>query len=361
MTTIDEQRRRIANAPDPDRIPWHDLPPPDAPTTPTKPDPGPNGGRSHPEDDGTDALIAQPVDFHELLAQPPKPVTFILPPLVPEQRIVQLAGPGKAGKSLLLLWMVLQALQDDLRVLYLDYEMTDLDLHERLHSMGATPEDLANLIYLQRSLDGTPSLDTPQGEAWLEVNIGHYRPDLVIVDTWSKAVAGPEDESNTSRAFYRHGLSVLRRRHTAGLIIDHSGHDPQAKRARGSSAKAQNVDVAWFLDEPKNGLFTVELERGRLTGLQPKWQTRLRTNPTRFDPVDPNDKLAAMNPERVTDITNMIRDVGLLDDQDRPTATQTDTLAALRDAGHKARTNDVRTVMTGLHHNTEPPPDKPRD
>ncbi len=75
MTTTDEQRPRIANAPDPDRIPWHDLPPPDEPTSyESEPDPGPDGSPSGQADhDGAD----DPVVGVEFITDAPEEVPAI--------------------------------------------------------------------------------------------------------------------------------------------------------------------------------------------------------------------------------------------------------------------------------------------
>jgi len=57
---------------------------------------------------------------------------------------------------------------------------------------------------------------------------------------------GPEKDSDTYRDFYRHTGSLLKEREVALLRLDHSGKD-RSKGQRGSSAKADDVDVVFFL------------------------------------------------------------------------------------------------------------------
>jgi hypothetical protein len=93
-------------------------------------------------------------------------------PLIPRGRSIALYAPAKAGKSTIVLSLVaaLATGRDILGfgpspaadVLYLDYEMTEADLAERLSELGYGPDDdLSRLHYAL--LPSLPPLDTPAG------------------------------------------------------------------------------------------------------------------------------------------------------------------------------------------------------
>jgi hypothetical protein len=67
---------------------------------------------------------------------------------------------------------------------------------------------------------------------------------LVIIDTFSRAVEGAENDADTVRNFYRWTAINLKAEHRSLLRIDHSGKDLK-KGARGTSAKNDDVDLVW--------------------------------------------------------------------------------------------------------------------
>ena len=71
------------------------------------------------------------------------------------------------------------------------------------------------------------------------------RDDLVVIDTLSRVTEGPENDSDTYRNLYRHTWLPLKRAGIAAVRLDHTGHE--GTRARGSSAKGDDVDVVWLL------------------------------------------------------------------------------------------------------------------
>jgi len=174
----------------------------------------------------------------------------------------------KVGKSLVALFFATElAIHDQTAlVIYLDFEMTQDDLEDRLDDMGYGPEtDLSRLRYWL--LPSLPPLDTEEGGQALTVRLDKeqaHHPEchiLIIVDTTSRAVQGPENDADTFRAFYRHtGLKLKQRGHTWARI-DHAGHDPS--RQRGSSAKGDDVDIVWRLEKADNG-YTLRRDAARM-------------------------------------------------------------------------------------------------
>lgn len=191
-------------------------------------------------------------------------------PLIPKGRAIALYAPAKAGKSTVVL-AVAAALAtgrpilghrraEPCNVLYLDYEMTQADLQERLYELGYGPEDdLSRLKYAL--LPSLPPLDTREGAIAVLELCDEHEVEAVIVDTFGRAVEGEEDHADTVRAFYRHTGLALKARKITYLRTDHSGKDV-SKGMRGSSAKNDDVDLVWKLTrrDTKDG-GGVQLER----------------------------------------------------------------------------------------------------
>ena len=176
-------------------------------------------------------------------------------PLLPRGRAIALYAPAKAGKSTVVLAVaaalatgrpILGARQSEPeRVLYLDYEMTQADMQERLVELGySEQDDLENLRYAL--LPSLPPLDTVEGAIALLELVDYLNVVCVVIDTFGRAVQGEEDHADTVRAFYRHTGLALKAKGITYLRTDHSGKDV-SKGMRGSSAKNDDVDLVWKL------------------------------------------------------------------------------------------------------------------
>jgi hypothetical protein len=97
---------------------------------------------------------------------------FLLEPVLPRGRSIAIYSPAKGGKSLLALDLAVklaigdrvldQPAGEPLSVVYIDLEMTEEDVHERLQDMGYGAEtDLSNFHYYL--LPTLPRLDTAEG------------------------------------------------------------------------------------------------------------------------------------------------------------------------------------------------------
>lgn len=197
-------------------------------------------------------------------------------PLIPRGRAIALYAPAKAGKSTVLLAVVaaLAAGRPILggytappcRCLYIDMEMTEADLHERLTELGYGPDDnLDNLNYAL--LPSLPPMDTIEGAKALLELVHHTKAEFVAIDTFGRAVAGDEDKADTVRAFYRHTGLALKAAGITYLRTDHSGKD-QSKGQRGSSAKNDDVDLVWSLKRHNNGI-TLDRTHSRISWVPP--------------------------------------------------------------------------------------------
>lgn len=192
----------------------------------------------------------------------------------PGQQIT-LVGDGKAGKSLFAQeWMWRMATgqpflgdepQDPLRILYLDAENGQEQVQERLLSFGAGPRNMGELRYA--SFPPIRPLDTAGGGADLHALVKATGAELVVIDTVSRFISGPENDADTWLNLYRHTLLGLKRDRIGSIRLDHFGKDKD-RGGRGSSAKTQDVDHVWELAAQGGGCLTLKRTHTR-TGIGP--------------------------------------------------------------------------------------------
>jgi hypothetical protein len=266
-------------------------------------------------------------------------------PLIPRGRAIALYAPAKAGKSTVLLAVVaaLAAGQPILggytappaRCLYIDMEMTEADLHERLTELGYGPDsDLTNLHYAL--LPSLPPMDTIEGAKALLDLVHHTQAEFVAIDTFGRAVEGDEDKADTVRAFYRHTGLALKAAGITYLRTDHSGKDT-AKGQRGSSAKNDDVDLVWKLTRVNNGI-TLTRTHSRISWVPPEIKiTRHETDETTEYRLDLESETFA---DGTADRAKLLDDLGLSTDTGFNEAGR-----ALRTAGHKMGAANLRDAI----------------
>ncbi|MGW4850190.1 AAA family ATPase [Streptomyces sp. NPDC004288] len=192
----------------------------------------------------------------------------------PGQQIT-VVGDGKAGKSLFTQeWMWRMASgqsflgdkpQDPVRVLYLDAENGQEQVQERFLSFGAGPRSMGELSYA--SFPPVRPLDTAGGGADLMSMVKATQAELVVIDTVSRFISGPENDADTWLNLYRHTLLPLKRDRISSVRLDHRGKDSE-RGARGSSAKTQDVDHVWELSALGGGALSLKRTHTR-TGIGP--------------------------------------------------------------------------------------------
>jgi RecA/RadA recombinase len=199
--------------------------------------------------------LAHLVDWNRFWDDDHSDEEWLAYPVVPTGRAIALYAPAKTGKSMVTLAIAAavatgrpvlgRRLHPIVDVLYLDYEMTQADLQQRLMELGYGPDDdMSHLHYAL--LPSLPPLDTVEGATAILELIDTTGAQFVVVDTFGRAVGGEEDHADTVRAFYRHTGLSLKARGVTYLRTDHSGKDV-SKGMRGSSAKNDDVDLVWQL------------------------------------------------------------------------------------------------------------------
>jgi len=181
---------------------------------------------------------------------------------LPAGRTTTVVSPPKLGKSLLGLEIAAavatgKAMWDrevqQRCVMYLDQEMGEADLRERLRDMGYGPDDdLSRLHYYLHQ--PWPLLDTEAGGMTLLNTIQACGAEVLIIDTQSKVLEGDENDAGTMTRFFRHTLGPLKASGLTVLLFDHVGREA-SKGPRGSSQKPADVDAVWALSSRgKDGL-----------------------------------------------------------------------------------------------------------
>jgi hypothetical protein len=201
------------------------------------------------------------LDIAALLSAQRPPREWVIPGLIPAGAAVALIAPAGTGKSLLLLSAMIGVARGDRtfaglpiprarRVVLVDMENTEDDLADRLLALGITAADvgdLENLVIIH--LPPLTPLDTEAGGLEFGALIDAYAiqaGDVVVLDSLQRVVKGPENDSDTLRAFYRCTGMALKKRGLAVVRTDNTGKDAD-KGARGTSGKRDDVDVELIL------------------------------------------------------------------------------------------------------------------
>jgi hypothetical protein len=273
---------------------------------------------------------------------------WIAEPVLPRGRSVAMFAIGGTGKSLLSLWLsaaiatgrpVFGRIIEPVDVLYLDYEMTADDLAERLSNMGYGPDDdLSRLHYAL--LPGLPGLDQPEGGKAVVRLAEMCNAQLVVIDTFGRAVHGDENEADTVRAWYRWTGLHLKHAGRAFLRVDHAGKDVE-KGQRGTSAKNDDVDVVWQMVKGDNSTFVLKAKKRRMSWVPEKVELWMRDDEILEFSLLHGDAW----PAGTAECANLLEALGVPLDASYRVAAQ-----ALKEAG-KGRRNDV--VRAAIKHRRE--------
>lgn len=274
--------------------------------------------------------------------------------LAPGQQIT-IVGDGKAGKSLFVqewLWRMAtgQSFLGDrpqlaIPLLYVDAENGHQDIQQRFLSYGAGPGAMGLMSYA--SFPPIRPLDTAGGGADLLAMVHDTEAQLVCMDTVSRFISGPENDSDTWLALYRHTLLPLKRAGIASVRLDHMGKDHE-RGARGSSAKTQDVDHVWELRAQGGGVVVLKRTHTR-TGIGPDSFVLVRQSQKDGDDYRPGcTRHVLMEYERTEPATegtvewlmSRIDDLGLPNDAGNPR-----TIAALAHAGIKIGKDKIAAAV----------------
>ena len=284
-----------------------------------------------------------PIDWGEFWATEATDPEYVIEPLFARGRQTAIFSMAKTGKSLLVLDVVAAAVtgrsvlgqspSPPVRVVYLDLEMTEADLRERLVDLGYGPDDdLSGLAYFQ--LPSLPPLDTDLGGLVLAELVQAHRADLVVIDTMARVVSGDENSADTYRAFYRHTGMRLKAMGVALGRLDHMGKDGAAGQ-RGSSAKTDDLDTIYKLTA--TDLSTLRLER---THTRVPWMAHEVNIVRREDPILRHVVVAEAWPAGTADVAALLDELDVALD-----ATAATAMTALKGSGNGRRRTLVLAAL----------------
>ncbi|HEY7824627.1 MAG TPA: bifunctional DNA primase/polymerase, partial [Acidimicrobiia bacterium] len=296
-----------------------------------------------------DLLLSQIVHWPSFYADDHTAEDWLVQPIIANGRSHAIFAPGGTGKSLLSLWLAVQISSGGTvfgnpipprTVLYLDYEMTAADLADRLDSMGVyEPGALVNLKYAL--LPALASADTPEGGRDINRLAELVNADVVVLDTFSRAVEGDENEADTVRAFYRWTGIHLKAAGRAFIRIDHAGKD-LSKGQRGTSAKNDDVDVVWQISRTDQGIKLTAKKR-RMGWVPETVDLIMREDPLEYDMAN-----RPGYPAGTKEAMDLIAELGI--DHELPVAQQG---RMLREAGHKVSNQVLRAAIRAIRQKLE--------
>ena len=273
------------------------------------------------DDDGIHEL-----DLDKVITAEFDDAQWLIEPIVPAHRAIALYAAGKTGKSLLVLDFVAAAasgrpilggapLETPIHILYVDQEMTQPDLQERLHSLGYAQPDSTlttlaqHLHYYQ--LSPWPPLDSAAGGQRLLEEAINVKAQLVVIDTLIRTVSGEENSADMIKNFNRYTGTLLKAAGIALLRIDHAGKD-LTRGQRGTSAKRDDVDVVWLLrpasgNLPGKTMLTLKREAARVDWIQQDVNITRNEGPPLSHTIPTFSDLPAAD----TAIVNYLQDQGL--------------------------------------------------
>ena len=204
----------------------------------------------------TSTRLPKTITAGALLATPIPPVKWIIPGLLPAGLAI-FAGPSKAGKSWLTLWLCLQISQgksvwgreiEPRTVLYFSLEDTLGRLQERLYQLVDAEEDPERLI-LQ-----TESHGIGQGLEEQIVSFIHTYLDinLIVIDTLQKVRKGDQNGSMYANDYKDIGaLKELADKYGICILLVHhlrkqSSSDPY-DQISGSTGIMGVADTTWLM------------------------------------------------------------------------------------------------------------------
>ena len=207
--------------------------------------------------------------------------------------------------------------------------MTEADLQQRLDAMGYGPDD--DLSHLHYALQPPLSpLDGRAGGDEMVRRAAACGAELVVIDTFSRAVGGDENDADTVRAWYRWSGQRLKAAGRAFLRIDHAGKD-QTRGQRGSSAKNDDVDIVWHLTVLDDDMLRLKALKKRMQWVPEVVELRRHSDDLRYSVL-----VGMVGYKAGThDVADILDSLGLPVD-----ITKREAGAKLRAAGHGVR-NDV--------------------
>jgi hypothetical protein len=177
-------------------------------------------------------------------SEPPEP-DFLITPLAARGEVGQLWGPGGIGKSMLVeaccggvgTGAVVAGLRCEKgRVMYLDAENGEYEVHRRVRNLALPPDQVA--IY------DASSTHVVHHQKAIARAIKADKPDLLVLDSLRRLTPGTDENDSGDMAEVIGVIKTFAQRYElAVLLIHHARKDGTTER--GSSAIKDQVSISW--------------------------------------------------------------------------------------------------------------------
>lgn len=188
-----------------------------------------------------------PLDLNTLPDAPPIQPDLAGTGLVyPGKRHV-FSGPPESAKTLVAYCILIHAARASHTVALLDFEMGAYDARQRLRELGATPDEISRVLYLEP--------DTPATQQHINTLVA-YQPALVVIDAAAGAyqLQGLDDNKRGDvETLSRLYINTFWRADIATILIDHvvKNTETRGRFVIGSERKLGGADVHLGFDTIK--------------------------------------------------------------------------------------------------------------
>lgn len=191
--------------------------------------------------------------------------TWLLRQVLEAGVLAVLVGPRGTFKSFLALHWAMTAAVAERSIIILSAEGAGLDRRVdawmRVHAPESELRSLSVLaVERQLNLNSAETLR----DLTESIRAADAKPDLIVVDTFSKFAAGLDENDNAAVALFLAMLSGSLRDEFGAtvLLVAHTGH-ADAKRPRGASVLMANPDAEYIVERPDPQGMTVTVSRER--------------------------------------------------------------------------------------------------
>lgn len=195
---------------------------------------------------GIDTSVLEPLDW-ETYEQ--EEIEWLLEPYVPKRSRVLAFGSAGSLKSLWAIWLAARLTNAGSRVAYFNLEMQPTELAKRMKSAGPTPANLSVFTKLR--------MQNAQHVMTVCRALKGY--DLIVVDSWSSAHTGQNDNDEMARLDNEVFQPIIDHTGATLLILDNTGKssftdtgaEVKQQSARGASGKGDKMEVSLWFDRPE--------------------------------------------------------------------------------------------------------------
>jgi hypothetical protein len=238
-----------------------------------------------PDSDVMQEQSFNPVFFHDLMENPPRPPQFVWEGLLPERVVTLFGAHGGTGKSMIgLMLAVAVAMGMPLfgiptkrcKAIFLSLEDDSSVVRWRLwricHEWHVHPSHLANWLSIVDSTEypelfeceGRGPGETTDTFSELDRMATEFQAGLIVVDNASDAYGGDEIQRRQVRAFMRSLGRMAKRDDAAVMLLAHVDKVTSRSKRIDENAEGYSGSTAWH-NSARSRLFMVRDEAGVLT------------------------------------------------------------------------------------------------